>query len=163
VGSRVPDRLDDDGGPGDVPGRGKQVVGRGARAALGAALRHLLLERLDLLEQAGDPLAHPAARDAQRPGQLGEGPFLLVDPIQRVPEATDSSPTILNRPTCATFSRCVPPQSSRENSPIWTTRTISGYFSPKRAIAPWARARSIGISDQATGAAASTVWLTRSS
>ena len=27
-----------------------------------------------------------------------------------------------------------------EKSPIWTTRTISGYFSPKRAIAPCVRA-----------------------
>ncbi len=44
---------------------------------------------------------------------------------------------ILNSPTWPTLSRCVPPQSSREKSPIRTTRTISGYFSPKRAIAPW--------------------------
>ena len=71
--------------------------------------------------------------------------------IRRVPAETDSSPTILNRPTWPTLSRCVPPQSSRENSPIATTRTISGYFSPNSAIAPSALASSIGIVDQVIG------------
>ena len=77
--------------------------------------------------------------------------------IRRVPAATDSSPMILKRPTCPTLSRCVPPQSSREKSPIWTTRTMSGYFSPKRAIAPWALACSIGMCDQLTAAASRTL------
>ncbi len=80
--------------------------------------------------------------------------------IRRVPAETDSSPITLNRPTCPTLSRCVPPQSSREKSPIETTRTISGYFSPKRAIAPSDFASAIGIVVQETGSPFRTRWLT---
>ena len=60
--------------------------------------------------------------------------------MRRMPLAMLSSPMIFNRPVCAVFSRCVPPQSSLLNSPIETTRTMSGYFSPKSIIAPsfWA-------------------------
>ena len=65
--------------------------------------------------------------------------------MRRVPAETDSSPTILKRPTWPTRSRCVPPHSSREKSPIVTTRTTSGYFSPKRAIAPSDFASAIGM------------------
>ena len=60
--------------------------------------------------------------------------------IRRVPAATLSSPTILNRPTWPLLSRCVPPHSSLLNSPIETIRTTSGYFSPKSIIAPASRA-----------------------
>ena len=49
--------------------------------------------------------------------------------------------TIPISPVAAT---CVPPQNSIE-VPNWITRTLSPYFSPKRAIAPNSLASSIGI------------------
>ena len=49
---------------------------------------------------------------------------------------------IRTTPISAVERTCVPPQSSRENSPspISTIRTTSPYFSPNSAIAPSARA-----------------------
>ena len=41
-----------------------------------------------------------------------------------------------NSPALAVLSRWVPPQNSKDSAPIFTTRTVSPYFSPKRAVAP---------------------------
>ena len=49
--------------------------------------------------------------------------------------------------------RCVPPHSSLLKSPIETTRTTSGYFSPKSIMAPSLRASAIGIVVHCTGTA----------
>jgi hypothetical protein len=55
---------------------------------------------------------------------------------RRTPEETDSSLTILMRPISPVDVVCVPPQSSVEKpSATFTTRTLSPYFSPKRAMA----------------------------
>ena len=55
--------------------------------------------------------------------------------IRRTPAAIADSETILKKPICPVAAACVPPQSSHE-SPNFTTRTLSPYFSPKSAIAP---------------------------
>ncbi len=48
-------------------------------------------------------------------------------------------------PMFPVFGTCVPPHSSTLDAYL-TTRTLSPYFSPNRAIAPILRASSIGIS-----------------
>ena len=67
---------------------------------------------------------------------------------------------IRNGPISAVERTCVPPQSSRENPSISTTRTSSPYFSPKSAIAPRRRASSIGVTNVRTGIASKTFSLT---
>lgn len=57
----------------------------------------------------------------------------------------DSVPAAL-----AVLSKCVPPQSSLEKSPIETTRTVSPYFSPNNATAPDFLASSIDITSVRT-------------
>ena len=147
---------------------GEQVVGRDARAGFSARrCDRLFLERLDFLEQAAHSLADLARRDAERGGQIAQDLLFLAHVVERGLADQGRDPPRagghrlladdLEQATCPTLSRCVPPQSSREKSPIWTTRTMSGYFSPKRAIAPWALACSIGMCDQLTGAASRTL------
>ena len=63
--------------------------------------------------------------------------------MRRVPAATLSSASTLNRPTWLVLSRCVPPHNSLLNSPIETIRTMSGYFSPTSIIATLAVAPSM--------------------
>ena len=46
------------------------------------------------------------------------------------------SPSSLTTPSWPELWACVPPQSSRAQSPTETTRTSSPYFSPNSAIAP---------------------------
>ena len=64
---------------------------------------------------------------------------------RRTPLATTSWLTILKKPAWPVWLRCVPPQNSTESSsvassglsaPISSTRTGSGYFSPKTARTP---------------------------
>src|SRR5437773_1418705 len=55
---------------------------------------------------------------------------------RRTPEETPRSPVTLNSPSSPVLLVCVPPQSSKEKSPMRTTRTRSPYFSPKSAMAP---------------------------
>src|SRR5437762_3394281 len=55
---------------------------------------------------------------------------------RRTPEATAPSLATLRRPIWPVWSRCVPPQSSTEKSPIRMTATRWPYFSPKSASAP---------------------------
>ena len=66
--------------------------------------------------------------------------------IRRTPAATLDSEIILKSPIFAVLSICVPPQNSIDLSFMFTTRTISPYFSPKSAIAPSLRASAMGIS-----------------
>ena len=63
-------------------------------------------------------------------------------------------------PISAVERTCVPPQSSVETSLTSTTRTTSPYFSPKRAIAPSARASSSVVSNVCTAVFANTARLT---
>src|SRR5207244_1992765 len=83
--------------------------------------------------------------------------------MRRTPEATAPSSATLKNPIWPVASRCVPPQSSVENSPIFTTRTRSPYFSPKSAMAPAASASFRSISRWVTGVLACTCSLTSSS
>ena len=55
--------------------------------------------------------------------------------MRRTPWATPVSSVILKRAMSPVRATCVPPQNSFD-SPIVTTRTVSPYFSPKKAIAP---------------------------
>ncbi len=82
---------------------------------------------------------------------------------RRTPAATPPSDRRRKVPTCPVALRCVPPQSSRLQSPIFTTRTTSPYFSPNRAIAPRARASSRPIRAVETGKSSRTLSLTISS
>ena len=67
--------------------------------------------------------------------------------ILRTPAATAPSLVILKIPNSPVEPTCVPPQSSIENfGSIITTRTLSPYFSPNKAIAPKAIASSLLIS-----------------
>ena len=79
------------------------------------------------------------------------------------PEATAPSDTTLKSPICPVASRCVPPHSSVEKSPILMTRTRSPYFSPNNAMAPLLRASWRSISAGVTTMLAWTFSLTRSS
>ena len=54
-------------------------------------------------------------------------------------------------PALAVLSRWVPPQNSMEKSPISTTRTMSPYFSPNMATAPFFLASSMGRTSVTTG------------
>ena len=78
-------------------------------------------------------------------------PIPVTPSIRLTPAATEDSDVILNKPSFAVLSTCVPPQSSVENSPILTTRTTSPYFSPNSAIAPIFLADSISESVVVTG------------
>ena len=82
---------------------------------------------------------------------------------RRTPEATAPSVVTLNSPIWPVASRCVPPQSSVEKSPIRMTRTWLPYFSPKRAIAPIRRAASRSVQNGSTVMFSRTASLTRSS
>ena len=56
--------------------------------------------------------------------------------ILLTPAAIPDSDKILNAVITPVLATCVPPQNSFEKSPMETTRTVSPYFSPKRALAP---------------------------
>ena len=66
--------------------------------------------------------------------------------MRRAPEPTDFSLRIANGPISAVERTWVPPQSSIDQPPMSTTRTMSPYFSPKSIIAPSLRASPIGVS-----------------
>ena len=80
--------------------------------------------------------------------------------MRRVPAATPLSETIMKAPASPVRSMCVPPHSSTDSGSPFSapetvsTRTISPYFSPNRAIAPVAMASATGISLAATGRSA---------
>ena len=65
--------------------------------------------------------------------------------ILRTPALTPPSFVMKNAPIWLKFATCVPPQSSLLTSPKLSTRTLSAYFSPKRAIAPLFLASSMSI------------------
>ena len=73
--------------------------------------------------------------------------------MRRTPEATEPSDLMRKAPALAVLSRWVPPQNSMEKSPISTTRTVSPYFSPKRAMAPRFLASSMGRASVTIGSA----------
>src|SRR6185312_10503636 len=74
-------------------------------------------------------------------------PVPVTASTRLTPLATALSPTSLTSPISPVAAVCVPPQSSVEKSPIFTTRTRSPYFSPNSAIAPYSWiATSIGTS-----------------
>ena len=72
-----------------------------------------------------------------------------------------------NGPIFAVLSTCVPPQSSMDLPPMFTTRTTSPYFSLKSAVAPLALACAMDVSDTVTSMPSRiqslTISLTRSS
>ena len=55
---------------------------------------------------------------------------------RRTPAPIEDSLSSLITPNCPERATCVPPQSSRAQSPTLTTRTTSPYFSPNNAMAP---------------------------
>ena len=64
--------------------------------------------------------------------------------ILLTPDEIEDSERILNCPISEVLPTCVPPHSSKENlSSILTTLTLSPYFSPKRAVAPFFLASSM--------------------
>ncbi len=83
--------------------------------------------------------------------------------MRRTPAATEDSLTMWKSPIFAVLSTCVPPQNSVEASPIFTTRTILPYFSPKSIIAPIFFASSISVTTVSTGMPSRIFSFTRSS
>ena len=75
----------------------------------------------------------------------------VVASMRRTPEATENSLEMWNTPALAVLSRWVPPQNSTEYPPMSTTRTVSPYFSPNRAVAPVFLASSMSITLVSTG------------
>ena len=69
----------------------------------------------------------------------------VIASMRRIPAAIELSLTIFIMPMLPVLATCVPPHSSTE-SPYLMTRTLSPYFSPKRAIAPISRAWAMGTS-----------------
>ena len=61
-------------------------------------------------------------------------------------EPIDPSDTILIVPMSPVARTCVPPQSSRLLRPASSTRTMSPYLSPKKAMAPMASASALVVS-----------------
>ena len=60
------------------------------------------------------------------------------------PDEIEDSERSLNCPISEVLPTCVPPHSSKENlSSMLTTLTLSPYFSPKRAVAPFFLASSM--------------------
>ncbi len=91
------------------------------------------------VEVSCDTMARSTARswNASRP---------TSDSMRRLVDPTDDSPTTLMSPICALEDTCVPAHSSRDHGPpMSTTRTVSPYFSPNRAMAPSCLASSIGM------------------
>ncbi len=78
-------------------------------------------------------------------------PVPVTASIRLTPEATPPSERILKAPISPVFFTWVPPQSSTDQSPAFTTRTTAPYFSPKRAMAPVFWASSMDISVTETG------------
>ena len=87
-------------------------------------------------------------------------PAPVTASIRRVPAPIPDSETILNRPISAVLRTWIPPQSSIEYVPAETTRTVSPYFSPNSAIAPFAFASAMFISSISTASDAQIAWLT---
>ena len=83
--------------------------------------------------------------------------------MRRMPEATLPSEVITNGPISPVWVTWVPPQSSFENSSIWTMRTVSPYFSPKSATAPSDFASSRGSTRVVTSRLSRTALLAISS
>ena len=75
----------------------------------------------------------------------------------------EASPSSLMTPSWPERPACVPPQSSRAQSPTETTRTRSPYFSPNSAIAPDLTASAWLITSACTDRSSSTTSLTRAS
>ena len=75
----------------------------------------------------------------------------VVASIRRTPEATLLSDLMRKGPALAVLSKWVPPQNSMEKSPISTTRTVSPYFSPNMATAPFFLASSMDSTSVTTG------------
>ena len=71
--------------------------------------------------------------------------------MRRTPEATLLSLLMRKGPALAVLSTWVPPQNSTEKSLISTTRTVSPYFSPNMATAPFFLASSMGSTSVTTG------------
>jgi hypothetical protein len=82
---------------------------------------------------------------------------------RRMLEPIDPSVTIFRRPMSPRAETWVPPQSSIEFGPARSTRTVSPYLSPKKAMAPRASASSLVVSKWSQAAFARTSALTRSS
>ena len=123
---------------------------------VGDALRQLLGPRLQLLGQAGSPAC------ARGPGS-GRRRCPTSASTRRTPAPIEDSPSSLTTPSWPVRATCVPPHSSRAQSPTLTTRTRSPYFSPNSAIAPDARPRSIGWYSAVTSRSSSRTSLTRAS
>ena len=80
--------------------------------------------------------------------------------IRLVPAETLPSEIILNGPISPVALQWVPPQSSAVKSPARTTLTLSPYFSPKSAMAPFETASSMVVHAILTGEFSITFSLT---
>ena len=82
--------------------------------------------------------------------------------MRRTPCATPVSSVIVKNAMSPVRATCVPPQNSFD-SPMVTTRTVSPYFSPKKAIAPAFLASAMASTAVSVATLARTRALTRSS
>ena len=153
----VVDRLDHDGRAADRR-RGRRA-GRRRRRARRLSVRRwrrLLLERLDSSSRPLTRSADLRRRDAQRGGELGEDLFFLAHVVERGLARQGGDPPRAggDRLLADDLEQARPGRRCRgacrrraraRSRPSATTRTMSGYFSPKRAIAPRALASAIGI------------------
>src|SRR3954468_6314960 len=94
-------------------------------------------------------------RSLRRSSSIATGP--VIASMRRTLAALEVSVVTLKAPISAVARTCVPPHSSRDQSPSPTStmRTTSPYFSPNSAIAPSERASSSVVVSARTG------WLAR--
>ena len=127
----------------------RQLAGPAGRQ-LGPQHLDLVAERAQLVELALDAADEVVGGGADQPGGLGRSPARRAAAGPRWPspvtasmrrrlEPIEPSLTTLIVPMSPVARTCVPPHSSIE-LPASSTRTMSPYLSPKKAIAPSASA-----------------------
>ncbi len=126
------------------PARRRASSRRSCSASRSAALRSSCKRRTASPRPSGPTrssrLSSPSAASCARTQRQAVGPVMAS--TRRTPAATPLSLVIKKKPMSPVRSTWVPPHSSMEKPGTSMTRTSSPYFSPKRAIAPSARARS---------------------
>ncbi len=74
------------------------------------------------------------------------GPVPVMASMRRRFAPIEDSATIFTGPMSPSARTCVPPQSSVDRRPASSTRTMSPYLSPKKAMAPRAAASALVVS-----------------
>ena len=91
------------------------------------------------------------------------GPMPVTASMRRRLEPIEPSEMIFSGPMSPRARTWVPPHSSMEWRPASSTRTMSPYLSPKKAMAPSSPASSLVVSKWRTGALSRISALARSS